>query len=67
MSKKKKRKDYTFWRQFNEKPRTIPACPGNMPNLSYLQAHITAHALAVSLMQTTNLPHLNPVLHEAAT
>ena len=24
-----KRKDYTFWRQFNEKPCIIPGCPGN--------------------------------------
>jgi len=26
--KKKKRKDYTFWHQFNEKPSIIPGCPG---------------------------------------
>jgi len=26
--KKKKRKDYAFWRQFNEKPSIIPGCPG---------------------------------------
>ena len=25
--KKRKRKDYTFWRQFNEKPSIIPGCP----------------------------------------
>jgi len=24
----KKRKDYTFWRQFNEKPSIMPGCPG---------------------------------------
>ena len=24
----KKRKDYAFWRQFNEKPSIIPGCPG---------------------------------------
>ncbi len=23
----KKRKDYTFWRQLNEKPSIIPGCP----------------------------------------
>ncbi len=23
----KKRKDYAFWRQFNEKPSVIPGCP----------------------------------------
>ncbi len=34
MSKKKKRKEYTCWRPFVEKPSTIPACPGNMSNLS---------------------------------
>ena len=22
-----KRKEYTFWRQFNKKPRIIPSCP----------------------------------------
>ena len=26
--KKKKRKDYTFRRQFHEKPSIIPGCPG---------------------------------------
>jgi len=25
--KEKKRQDYTFWRQFNEKPSIIPGCP----------------------------------------
>ena len=25
----KKRKDYAFWRQFNEKPNIIPGCPGH--------------------------------------
>ncbi len=25
--KEKKRKDYAFWRQFNEKPSIIPGCP----------------------------------------
>jgi len=24
----KKRKDYAFWRQYNEKPSIIPGCPG---------------------------------------
>ncbi len=24
----KEKKDYTFWRQFNEKPSIVPACPG---------------------------------------
>ncbi len=23
----KKRKDYAFWRQFNEKPSIVPGCP----------------------------------------
>jgi len=27
--KTKKRTDYAFGRQFNEKPRTIPGCPGH--------------------------------------
>ena len=31
--KKKKRKDYAFWRQFNEKPSIIPGCPGLQPDL----------------------------------
>jgi len=26
----KKRKDYAFWRQFNEKPSIIPGCPGEV-------------------------------------
>ena len=28
--KEKKRKDYTFWHQFDEKPSIIPGCPGAM-------------------------------------
>ena len=28
VNKEKKRKDYAFWRQFNEKPSIIPGCPG---------------------------------------
>jgi len=28
--KEKKRKDYTFRRQFNEKPSIIPGCPGRL-------------------------------------
>jgi len=27
--KEKKRKDYAFWRQFNQKPSIIPGCPGS--------------------------------------
>ena len=27
---KKKRKDHAFWRQFIEKPRGIPGCPGSL-------------------------------------
>ena len=26
---RKKRKDYAFWRQLNEKPSIIPGCPGS--------------------------------------
>ena len=26
---KNKRKDYTFWRQFDEKPSVVPSCPGH--------------------------------------
>ncbi len=26
-SKEKKRKDYAFWRQLNEKPSIVPGCP----------------------------------------
>jgi len=29
--KEKKRKDYAFRRQFNEKPSIIPGCPGTAP------------------------------------
>ena len=34
--KEKKRKDYAFRRQFNEKPRIIPGCPGHTVWLSLL-------------------------------
>ncbi len=34
---RKKRKDYAFRRQFNEKPIIIPGCPGRL-----LQAHADA-------------------------
>ena len=30
--KAKKRKDYTFWHQFNDKPSVIPGCPGSSLN-----------------------------------
>ena len=29
MNEKKRKQDYAFWRQFNEKPSIIPGCPGN--------------------------------------
>jgi len=34
---KKKRKDYAFWHQFNEKPSIIPGCPAfaTLQNSSY--------------------------------
>ena len=36
VSHRKKRKDYAFWRQFNEKPRIIRGCPGTVSlKLSY--------------------------------
>ncbi len=28
-ARKKKRKDYAFRRQFNEKPSIVPGCPGH--------------------------------------
>jgi len=34
--KRKKRKDYAFWRQFNEKPSMIPGCPGTMQHIVQL-------------------------------
>ena len=30
--KAKKRKDYTFWHQFTDKPSVIPGCPGSSLN-----------------------------------
>ncbi len=30
--KKRQEKDYTFWCQFDEKPNTIPGCPGSTHN-----------------------------------
>jgi len=39
----KKRKDYAFWRQFNEKPSIIPGCPGATAlNLSYSTVRMIA-------------------------
>ena len=32
---KKKRKDYTFWYQFNEKPSIIPGCPESSSYMIY--------------------------------
>ena len=38
--KEKKRNDYAFWRQFNEKPSIIPGCPGT----GVLQACLTSQS-----------------------
>ena len=35
----KKRNDYVFWRQSNEKPSIIPGCPGGM-KLPHLPASV---------------------------
>ncbi len=32
---RKKRKDYAFWRQFNEKENIVPGCP--VVNLTYFE------------------------------
>ena len=37
VSAKKKRKDYAFWRQFNEKPSVTPGCPGKVSATFYLE------------------------------
>jgi len=34
--KEKKRKDYTFRRQFNEKPSIVPGCPGAQVEVCHL-------------------------------
>ena len=41
--REKKRKDYAFWRQFDEKPIIVPGCPG-LPHHTSTQndLHITA-------------------------
>ena len=41
---RKKRKDYTFWRQFNEKPSIIPGCPGIGYKI-HIQTTLSAHQL----------------------
>ena len=53
VSLEKKRKDYAFRRQFNEKPSTIPGCPGaislcscNMHSYSAVE-HVSCATMAV--------------------
>jgi len=42
--KKRKRKDYTFRRQFNEKPSIIPGCPGSSVNSALM---VTNYAVSM--------------------
>ena len=45
LRKEKKRLDYTFRRQFNEKPSIIPGCPGSCPSL--LCRSLTYHSVYI--------------------
>ena len=53
LEKEKKRKDYTFRRQFNEKPSMIPGCPGIQSTIQCTSIHAfiqSANALKLSSM-----------------
>ncbi|KAA6427467.1 MAG: hypothetical protein FRX49_02130 [Trebouxia sp. A1-2] len=41
--KRRKRKDYTFWRQSDERPRTIPGCLGLIPLTAILLGVASQH------------------------
>ena len=50
--KKRKRKDYTFRRQFNEKPSIIPGCPGgDIFNMCVSQSALSHLVLTHELWQ----------------
>ena len=49
--KEKKRKDYAFWRQFNEKPSIIPGCPECTP-ISVSRKKVSKHGPFYTSMQT---------------
>lgn len=46
-SKVKKRKDYTSWRQFDDKPSVIPSCRGAMLYIEGVQAAASALPFAL--------------------
>ena len=47
--KKKRRKDYAFWRRFDEKPSIIPGCPAGRQCHCWRQAFL--HAAPTSAVQ----------------
>ena len=46
---KKKTKNYAFLRQFNEKPSSIPGCPGPTHPLTHPPTHLLTHSLCHSV------------------
>ncbi len=52
--KEKKRKDYAFRRQFNEKPSIIPGCPGPIVTSTWRQGQLSTESV---LLGTTHLVH----------
>ena len=51
--KEKKRKDYAFRRQFNEKPSIIPGCPGGQGNPFMLHTHFKTSKFALGVLVST--------------
>ena len=60
MQQEQKRKDYTFWRQFNDKPSIIPAAQVHaaMHDLSFCQhvCPLDAHLTRLSVTMQCHLP-----------
>ena len=54
--KKKKRKDYAFWRQFEEKPSVTPGCPGDVCHT--MSAQMSLRAFVWEVTERLCLSHL---------
>ena len=61
VSSEKKRKDYTFWCQFNEKPRILQGCPG-VVSLHLQQQH---EAPCIAVKAYTRILHISLPVRKA--
>ena len=61
--KKRKRKDYAFRRQFNEKPSIILGCPGGMAGMSHSTPGHQSNVTFLLQAATQKLPMIRKLSH----